>query len=71
MQIMLKELPLQKQLQMFKTVLMRLIHPRHERCLFAKYIVWGSLQKELASIDENVRRKSVPGPTLLRILLLK
>jgi hypothetical protein len=37
---MLKKLPVQPQLEMFKTVLASFINPKHELCLLAKEIDW-------------------------------
>ena len=45
---MLKKLPSQPQLEMFKTVLASFINPQHELCLLAKKIDWDSLEKEFA-----------------------
>ena len=50
MEIMLKKLPVQPQLEMFKTVLASFINPQHEFCLFAKEIDWDSLEKEFAPL---------------------
>ena len=44
---MLKKLPVQPQLEMFKTVLTSFIHPEHELCLLAKKIDWETLEDEL------------------------
>ena len=43
---MLKKLPVQPQLEMFKTVLASFINPQHELCLLAKEIDWDYLEKE-------------------------
>lgn len=48
LKIMLKKLPVQPQLEMFKTVLTSFIHPEHELCLLAKKIDWKSLEEEFA-----------------------
>jgi len=43
---MLKKLPANPQLEMFKTVLTSFIHPDHKLCLLAKEIDWAGLEKE-------------------------
>jgi hypothetical protein len=50
---MLKKLPVQPQLEMFKTVLASFINPRHELCLLAKEIDWDYLEKEFAPLYGN------------------
>jgi len=57
---MLKKLPVQIQLEMFTTVLISLIHPEHELCLFAKKIYWDGLEKEFAQLFGKVKHPSVP-----------
>ena len=57
---MLKKLPKQPQLEMFKTVLTSFIHPEHELCLLAKKIDWQSLEKEFAPLYGKVGRPSIP-----------
>ena len=68
---MLKKLPVQPQLEMFKTVLTNFIHPEHELCLLAKKIDWESLEKEFAPLYGKVGRPSVPIRTIVGLLLLK
>ncbi len=51
---MLKKLPVQPQLEMFKTVLTSFIHPEHELCLLAKKIDWESLEEEFAPLYGKV-----------------
>src|SRR5674536_69257 len=71
MQIMLKKLPVQPQLEIFKTVLVSFIHPEHELCLLAKQIDWDNLEKEFAPLYGKVGRPSVPIRTIVGLLLLK
>ena len=47
---MLKKLPVQPQLEMFKTVLASFINPQHELCFLAKEIDWDYLEKEFAPL---------------------
>jgi len=68
---MLKKLPKQPQLEMFKTVLTSFIHPEHELCLLAKKIDWVTLEKEFAPLYGTVGRPSVPIRTIVGLLLLK
>ncbi len=68
---MLKELPVQPQLEMFKTVLTSFIHPEHELCLLANKIDWKSLEDEFAPLYGKVGRPSVPIRTMVGLLLLK
>jgi len=68
---MLKKLPVQPQLEMFKTVLTSFIHPEHELCLLAKKIDWNYLEKEFAPLYGKVGRPSVPIRTIVGLLLLK
>jgi len=68
---MLKKLPVQPQLEMFKTVLMSFIHPEHELCLLAKEIDWDTLEKEFAPLYGKVGRPSIPIRTIAGLLLLK
>jgi hypothetical protein len=68
---MLKKLPRQPQLEMFKTVLATLVHPEHELCLLAKKIDWDSLEKEFAPLYGTVGRPSIPIRTIVGLLLLK
>jgi IS5 family transposase len=68
---MLKKLPVQPQLEMFKTVLTSFIHPEHELCLLAKKIDWKSLENEFAPLYGKVGRPSIPIRTIVGMLLLK
>lgn len=68
---MLKKLPKQPQLEMFKTVLTNFIHPQHDLCLLALKIDWESLEKEFAPLYGTVGRPSVPVRTIVGLLLLK
>lgn len=68
---MLKKLPVQPQLEMFKTVLTSFIHPEHELCLLAKKIDWESLEEEFAPLYSKVGRPSIPIRTIVGLLLLK
>jgi len=68
---MLKKLPKQPQLEMFKTVLTSFIHPEHELCLLAKKIDWVYLEKEFAPLYGTVGRPSVPIRTIVGLILLK
>jgi hypothetical protein len=47
---MLKKLPKEPQLEMFKTVLTSFIHPKHELCLLGEKIDWKSLEDEFAPL---------------------
>jgi transposase, IS5 family len=71
LKIMLKKLPVQPQLEMFKTVLTSFIHPEHELCLLAKKIDWDGLEKEFAPLYGKVGHPSVPIRTIAGLLLLK
>jgi IS5 family transposase len=68
---MLKKLPVQPQLEIFKTVLTSFIHPEHELCLLAKKIDWKGLEEEFAPLYGKVGRPSVPIRTIVGLLLLK
>src|SRR5450759_2249367 len=68
---MLKKLPSQPQLEMFKTVLASFINPQHELCLLAKEIDWDYLEKEFAPLYGEVGRPSIPIRTIVGLLLLK
>lgn len=68
---MLKKLPVQPQLEIFKTVLVSFIHPEHELCLLAKKIDWKGLEDEFAPLYGKVGRPSVPIRTIVGLLLLK
>ena len=68
---MLKKLPRQPQLQMFKTILVNFINPQHELCLLAKKIDWESLEKEFAPLYGEVGRPSIPIRTIVGLLLVK
>lgn len=51
---MLKKLPVQPQLEMFKTVPVSFIHPSHKLCLLGKEIDWDGLEKEFAPLYGEV-----------------
>src|SRR4030042_2646542 len=68
---MLKKLPSQPQLEMFKTVLTSFINPQHELCLLAKKIDWDFLEKEFSPLYGEVGRPSIPIRTIVGLLLLK
>jgi IS5 family transposase len=68
---MLKKLPIQPQLEIFKTALISFIHPEHELCLLAKKIDWQGLEDEFAPLYGKVGRPSVPIRTIVGLLLLK
>lgn len=68
---MLKKLPKQPQIQMFKTVLTTFINLDHELCLLAKEINWASLEKDFAPLYGTTGRPSVPIRTIVGLLLLK
>lgn len=68
---MLKKLPVQPQLEMFKTVLTSFIHPEHELCLLALKIDWKNLEEEFAPLYGKVGRPSIPIRTIVGLLLLK
>lgn len=68
---MMKKMPKQPQLEMFKTTLESFIHPEHELCLLAKKIDWESLEKDFAPLYGTLGRPSVPIRTIVGLLLLK
>jgi len=68
---MLKKLPENPQLVMFKTVLTSFIHPDHKLCLLAKEIDWEGLEKEFAPLYGTTGRPSIPIRTIVGLLLLK
>jgi IS5 family transposase len=68
---MLKKLPAEPQLEMFKTVLISFIHPKHELCLLAEKIDWKRLEEEFAPLYGKVGRPSIPIRTIVGLLLLK
>ena len=68
---MLKKLPKQPQLEMFKTMLTSFINPQHELCLLAKKIDWDGLEKEFAPLYGTVGKPSIPIRTIVGLLLLK
>jgi len=57
---MLNNLPVQHQLEMFKTVLESFFNPDHELCLIAEEIDWASPEKEFAPLYGPVGRPSMP-----------
>jgi len=71
LEIMLKKLPANPQLEMFKTVLTTFIHPDHKLCLLAKEIEWISLEKEFAPLYGDTGRPSIPIRTIVGLLILK
>jgi IS5 family transposase len=68
---MLKKLPKQPQLEMFKTVLVSFINPEHELCQLAKKIDWANLEEAFAPLYGAVGRPSIPIRTIVGLLLLK
>ena len=62
---MLKKLPMQPQLEMFKTVLASFVHSEHELCLLSKKIDWEYLGKEFAPLYGNVGRQLVQIQTIV------
>ena len=68
---MLKKLPKQPQLEMFKTVLTSFIHPEHELYFLANKIDWAYLENEFAPLYGTVGRPSVPIRKIVGLLLLK
>src|SRR5512137_784226 len=68
---MLKKLPKNPQLEMFKTVLTSFIHPNHKLCLLAKEIDWDNLEKEFAPLYGSTGRPSIPIRTIVGLILLK
>jgi IS5 family transposase len=68
---MLKKLPTQPQLEMYKTVLASFINSQHELCLLAGKIDWDFLEKEFAPLYAEVGRPSIPIRTIVGLLLLK
>jgi IS5 family transposase len=68
---MLKKLPSQPQLEIFKTVLASFINPQHELCLLAEKIDWESMEKAFAPLYADVGRPSIPIRTIVGLLLLK
>ena len=68
---MLKKLPVQPQLEMFKTVLTSFIHPDHDLCQLARKIDWDYLEKEFSPLYGKVGRPSVPIRTIVGLLILK
>ena len=68
---MLKKLPVQPQLEMFKTVLTSFIHPDHDLCQLARKIDWDYLEKEFSPLYGKVGRPSIPIRTIVGLLILK
>jgi len=68
---MLKKLPVQPQLEMYKAVLASFINPQHELCLLAVKIDWDNMEKEFAPLYSDVGRPSIPIRTIVGLLLLK
>ena len=68
---MLKRLPIQPRLEMFKRVLLNFMNPEHELSLLAKEIDWASLEKEFVPLYGTVERPSISIREIVRLLLLK
>lgn len=68
---MLKKLPFQLQLEMYKTVLASFVNRKHELCLLTNKIDWVSLGNEFAPLYSKFGRPSIPVRTLVGLLLLK
>jgi transposase, IS5 family len=68
---MMKKLPRQPQLEMFKVTLVSFIHPGHELCLLANKIDWDSLEKDFEPLYGTVGRPSIPIRKMVGLLLLK
>jgi IS5 family transposase len=68
---MMKKLPRQPQLEMFKVTLVSFIHPEHELCLLAKKIDWDAFEKDFEPLYGTVGRPSVPIRKMVGLLLLK
>jgi IS5 family transposase len=68
---MMKKLPRQPQLEMFKVTLVSFIHPEHELCLLANRIDWDSFEKDFEPLYGTVGRPSVPIRRMVGLLLLK
>ena len=68
---MLKKLPQNPQLEMFKTALTSFIHPDHKLCILARKIDWESIEKEFAPLYGSTGRPSIPIRTIVGLLLLK
>lgn len=68
---MMKKLPKQPQLEMFKVQLLSFINTEHELCLLAKKIDWEGLEKDFTPLYGTVGRPSVPIRTIVGLLLLK
>ena len=68
---MMKKLPKQPQLEMFKVPLVSFIHPEHELCLLAKKIDWNAFEKAFEPLYGTVGRPSVPIRKMVGLLLLK
>lgn len=68
---MLKKLPENPQLEMFKTVLTSFINLNHKLCLLAKEIDWASLEDEFAPLYGDTGRPSIPVRTIVGLLILK
>ena len=71
MGIKVKKLPVQPQLEMFKTVLASFINPQYELCLLANEIDWDYLETEFTPLYGEVGRPSIPIRTIVGLLLLK
>ena len=68
---MLKKLPKNPQLEMYKTALASFIHPDHKLCVLARKIDWEGIEKEFAPLYGSTGRPSIPIRTIVGLLLLK
>ncbi len=68
---MLKKLPENPQLEMFKTVLTSFIPPNHKLCLLAGEIDWDNLEKEFAPLYGSTGRPSIPIRTIVALLFAR
>jgi hypothetical protein len=62
---MLKKLPKQPQLEMFRTVLVSFINPEHELCQLARKIDWPARSPTVNPFFSNNDRFAIQGPALL------
>jgi transposase, IS5 family len=65
---MIKKIPKQTKLEMFKTHLISFIHPEHELCLLVKKINWEGFEQEFSPLNRCVGRPSVPIRTIVGLL---
>ena len=71
LQVMLRKLPQNPQLEMFKTTLTGFIHPDHKLCMLARKINWEEMEKEFAPLYGNTGRPSIPIRTIAGLSMLK